>query len=177
MTTMVPLTSDILQQNWLSSNCNQIHSNTNKNHTTCNNTHYHPNRNMGASMAQLVRGCTMVLLSSMVPTIINTLGLDFLFFFHGAVCATAAIFVWKFVPETRGKTLLQLCTIYSTSSERSFRRGSENQPSTISSNISHTSSMSNISGTFSESSKNFQNSALVEQFSSMETHFDSSKSV
>ena len=133
---------------------------------------------MGASMAQLVRGCTMVLLSSMVPTIINTLGLHFLFFFHGAVCAIAAIFVWKFVPETRGKTLLQLCSIYLSSSESSFSRGSENQFSTISSNLSHTSSLSNISDTLSEeSSKSFQNIAVVEQLSSMGKHLDSSKSV
>ena len=48
-----------------------------------------------------------------MPTVINSLGLHFLFFFHGIVCAIAALFVFKFVPETRGKTLLQLCSIYS----------------------------------------------------------------
>ena len=130
-------------------------------------------RNMGASMAQLVRGCTMVLLSSMVPTVINTLGLHFLFFFHGVVCALAAIFVWKFVPETRGKTLLQLCAIYSSSSDSSFSRGS------VSSNTSHT-SVSNMSDTLSvssDTSKSFQKSALVEKFSSIGTNFDSSKSI
>ena len=145
-------------------------------------TNSHPTtRNMGASMAQLVRGCTMVLLSSMVPTIINKLGLHFLFFFHGGVCALAALFVWKFVPETRGKTLLQLCSIYSSSSDSSsFSRGSDNTSSTISSNMSDTSSVSSVSDTLSVSSypsKSFQNSTLVEKFSSLGTQLDSSKSV
>ena len=126
---------------------------------------------MGASMAQLVRGCTMVLLSSLVPIVINNLGLHFLFFFHGVVCALAALFVWKFVPETRGKTLLQLCSIYSSSSGI-FSRGSDN--------MSDASSVSSLSDTLSVSSyasKSFKNSTLVEKFSSIETELDSSKSV
>ena len=126
---------------------------------------------MGASMAQLVRGCTMVLLSSLVPIVINNLGLHFLFFFHGVVCALAALFVWKFVPETRGKTLLQLCSIYSSSSGI-FSRGSDN--------MSDASSVSSLSDTLSVSSyasKSFKNSTLVEKFSSIETELDTSKSV
>ena len=133
---------------------------------------------MGASMAQLVRGCTMVLLSSMVPTIINTLGLHFLFFFHGVVCAIAALFVWRFVPETRGKTLLELCSIYSSSSESSFSsRGSGDQSSTISSNMSSVSNMSDTLSMLSDTSNSFQKSVLVKKFSVLGTNFDSSKSI
>jgi len=69
-------------------------------------------RNMGTAMAQLVRGATMFLLSSLVPTVITSLGLHTLFLGHGTVCALAAAFVWRFVPETRGKTLSQLCRLY-----------------------------------------------------------------
>ena len=139
-------------------------------------THHH--RNMGASMTQLVRGCTMVLLSSMVPTIINTLGLHFLFFFHGVVCAIAALFVWRFVPETRGKTLLELCSIYSSSPESSFSsRGSGDQSSTISSNMSSVSNMSDRLSMSSDTSKSFQKSVLVKKFSVIGTNFDSSKSI
>merc|ERR550519_2486467 len=104
-----------------------------------------------------------------------------LLFFHGGVCALAALFVWKFVPETRGKTLLQLCSIYSSSSDSSsFSRGSDNTSSTFSSNMSDTSSVSSVSDTLSVSSypsKSFQNSTLVEKFSSLGTQLDSSKSV
>jgi len=125
-------------------------------------------RNMGASMAQLVRGCTMVLLSSMVPTVINNFGLHFLFFFHGVVCAVAALFVWKFVPETRGKTLLELCSIYSSSSGK----GSDNMTDT-----SSVSSVSDASSVSSYPYKSFHNSTLVEKFSSLGTQLDSSKSV
>ena len=133
---------------------------------------------MGASMAQLVRGCTMVLLSSMVPTIINTFGLHFLFFFHGVVCAIAALFVWRFVPETRGKTLLELCSIYSSSSESSFSsRGSGDQSSTISSNMSSVSNMMDTLSVSSDTSKSFQKSVLVKKFSVRGTNFDSSKSI
>ena len=108
---------------------------------------------MGASMAQLVRGCTMVLLSSMVPVVIDKFGLHFLFFFHGVVCAVAALFVWKFVPETRGKTLLELCSIYSSSSGRSSSRGSDTitDTSSVSSSVSDTLSVS------SYPSKSFHN--------------------
>ena len=127
-------------------------------------------RNMGASMAQLVRGCTMVLLSSMVPTVINALGIHFLFFFHGVVCALVAIFVWKFVPETRGKTLLQLCSIFS---ESSFSTSSENQSSTMSSSVSQTSSDSLWLSTDTSQKK----SAGFETVSSMGTEVDSSQSV
>ena len=67
---------------------------------------------MGASMAQLVRGATMFLLSSLVPTAIEAFGLASLFIFHGGVCAVVAVFVWCAVPETRNKTLTELSNIY-----------------------------------------------------------------
>ena len=46
------------------------------------------------------------------PSVIAALGLHSLFLFHGAICAIAALFVWRLVPETRGKTLTQLCQLY-----------------------------------------------------------------
>ena len=59
-----------------------------------------------------LRGVTVFGLVTAVPTIIHNLGLHSLFIFHGVVCAFAAVFVWAMVPETRGKTLTQLCSIY-----------------------------------------------------------------
>ena len=47
-----------------------------------------------------------------IPYVISEFGLYTLFLFHGAVCALAAVFVKIFVPETRGKTLTQLCAMY-----------------------------------------------------------------
>lgn len=49
----------------------------------------------------------------MTPTVISSLGLHTLFFFHGGVDALAAVFAWWAVPETKGKTLTELCSIYS----------------------------------------------------------------
>ena len=48
------------------------------------------------------------------PSVIAALGLHSLFLFHGAICALAALFVWRLVPETRGKTLTELCQLYKT---------------------------------------------------------------
>ena len=60
----------------------------------------------------LLRSVTVFALVKAIPHVILHLGLPSIFFFHGGVCALAAIFAWKFVPETRGKTLSQLCSIY-----------------------------------------------------------------
>ena len=51
------------------------------------------------------------------PSVIAALGLHSLFLFHGAICAIAALFVWRLVPETRGKTLTELGQLYKTKSE------------------------------------------------------------
>ena len=58
------------------------------------------------------RGTTVFILVKVIPYVISEFGLYSLFLFHGAVCALAAIFVKMFVPETRGKTLTQLCAMY-----------------------------------------------------------------
>ena len=50
------------------------------------------------------------------PSVIAALGLHSLFLFHGAICAIAALFVWRLVPETRGKTLTELSQLYKTKS-------------------------------------------------------------
>ena len=50
------------------------------------------------------------------PSVIAALGLPSLFLFHGAICALAALFVWRLVPETRGKTLTELGQLYKTES-------------------------------------------------------------
>ena len=58
------------------------------------------------------RNITVFILIKIVPYIISELGLHALFLFHGAVCALAVLFVWCLVPETKGKTLSELCSIY-----------------------------------------------------------------
>ena len=58
------------------------------------------------------RSVTVFALVKAIPHVILHLGLPSIFFFHGGVCALAALFAWRFVPETRGKTLSQLCSIY-----------------------------------------------------------------
>ena len=60
----------------------------------------------------LLRSVTVFALVKAIPHVILHLGLPSIFFFHGGVCALAAIFASRFVPETRGKTLSQLCSIY-----------------------------------------------------------------
>ena len=48
----------------------------------------------------------------LLPHVISNFGVPVVFLFHGAICGLAAIFVKVFVPETRGRTLTQLCAIY-----------------------------------------------------------------
>ena len=45
-------------------------------------------------------------------TAFQELGLSSLFLGHASVCAILAFFTFLFVPETRGKTLTELCSIY-----------------------------------------------------------------
>ena len=60
----------------------------------------------------LPRRVTVFGLVQAAPAIIHHLGLHSLFILHALVCALAAGFAWAVVPETRGKTLTQLCSIY-----------------------------------------------------------------
>ena len=85
-------------------------------------------RTLGSCLAQVVRwvfaslqisnqnfsprSLTAFALVKAIPHVILHLGLPSIFFFHGGVCALVALFAWRFVPETRGKTLSQLCSIY-----------------------------------------------------------------
>ena len=69
-------------------------------------------RTLGSCLAQVVRTTTVFLIVKMTPFIITSLGLHYLFLFHGVVCALAAAFACAFLPETRGKTLTQLCSLY-----------------------------------------------------------------
>ena len=50
--------------------------------------------------------------SHYVRYVFQELGLSALFLGHALVCAILAIFTFLFVPETRGKTLTELCSIY-----------------------------------------------------------------
>ena len=59
-----------------------------------------------------LRSVTVFALVKAIPHVILHLGLPSIFFFHGGVCALAAVFARICVPETRGKTLSQLCSIY-----------------------------------------------------------------
>ena len=59
-----------------------------------------------------LRSVTVFALVKAIPHVILHMGLPSIFFFHGGVCALAAVFAWTCVPETRGKTLSQLCSIY-----------------------------------------------------------------
>ena len=45
-------------------------------------------------------------------SVFQELGLSSLFLGHASVCAILAFFTFLFVPETRGKTLTELCSIY-----------------------------------------------------------------
>ena len=69
-------------------------------------------RTLGSCLAQVVRTSTVFLIVKMTPFVITSFGLHYLFLFHGVVCALAAIFACNFLPETRGKTLTQLCSLY-----------------------------------------------------------------
>ena len=71
------------------------------------------------------RSVTAFALVKAIPHVILHLGLPSIFFFHGGVCALAALFAWRFVPETRGKTLSQLCSIY----EAKKTKGEADNPS------------------------------------------------
>ena len=54
---------------------------------------------------------------------IASFGLFSLFLLHGTVCAVAAIFVFVFVPETKDKTLTELCGIYKDKSGKESQDG------------------------------------------------------
>ena len=63
------------------------------------------------------RSVAVFALVKVIPYLLSAFGPYSLFLFHGAVCALAAIFVKMFVPETRGKTLTQLCAMYTRAPE------------------------------------------------------------
>ena len=69
-------------------------------------------RTLGSCLAQVLRTTTVFLIVKTTPFILTSLGLHFLFLFHGVVCALAAVFACTFLPETRGKTLTELCSLY-----------------------------------------------------------------
>ena len=55
---------------------------------------------------------TVFIFVKIVPSLINLVGLHGLFFTHGSVLAFATIYALALLPETRGKTLTQLCALY-----------------------------------------------------------------
>ena len=69
-------------------------------------------RTLGSCLAQVVRTTTVFLIVKVTPHVLTTFGLYALFLFHGVICALASIFARIFLPETRGKTLAELCSLY-----------------------------------------------------------------
>ena len=59
-----------------------------------------------------VRTVCIFLLVKLFPNLVDLIGLYGVFIFHGAVLAGAVVFAWIFMPETKGKTLTELCRIY-----------------------------------------------------------------
>ena len=54
----------------------------------------------------------MFIFVKLVPSLITMFGLHGLFFLHGTVLAGGAVFSLVLMPETRGKTLTELCALY-----------------------------------------------------------------
>jgi SP family xylose:H+ symportor-like MFS transporter len=49
--------------------------------------------------------------TSFVP-MANSLGYGFVYALYGIICVVAAVFVWKLVPETKGKTLEDMTKLW-----------------------------------------------------------------
>jgi len=69
-------------------------------------------KTLGACCVQSVRCITVFIFVKLVPSLITMFGLHGLFFLHGTVLAGGAVFSLMLMPETRGKTLTELCALY-----------------------------------------------------------------
>ncbi len=69
-----------------------------------------PNRIRGAAMSVSVVALWLgnFLLSQTFPTMYKSLGLANCFWVYAAICFCGFIFIWKRLPETKGKTLEQI---------------------------------------------------------------------
>ena len=60
----------------------------------------------------IIRSVTVFILIKAVPSIISWIEVEGLFYLHSCVLVLAVIYVWVFFPETKGKTLTELSSIY-----------------------------------------------------------------
>ena len=58
------------------------------------------------------RYITVFIFIKAIPSMITFIGIHGIFFVHGCVLIFAVFFAWIFVPETKGKTLTELCALY-----------------------------------------------------------------
>ena len=73
----------------------------------------------------------------LLPHVISNFGVPVVFLFHGVICGLAAIFVKVVVPETRGKTLTQLCAIYEDKEDKDKDKEDKSEPKLIGFKASH----------------------------------------
>jgi len=69
-------------------------------------------KTLGACMVQSVRCITVFSFIKAVPTLVQYIGIHGIFIVHGCVLVFSVVFAWIFLPETKGKTLTELCTIF-----------------------------------------------------------------
>ena len=72
-----------------------------------------PNRIRGQAVAIAVAAqwAANFLISSTYPPMMQ-MSSTFTYFFYGAMAVLSALFVWKMVPETKGKTLEQMESLW-----------------------------------------------------------------
>jgi len=87
-----------------------------------------PNRVRGRAMsiATFSNWLTNTLAAWLFPWYVATFGMHVGFFTFAGICIIATIFFWKYVPETKGKTLEQIERIFEITADRSPLRGSGN---------------------------------------------------
>jgi len=66
----------------------------------------------GSCLVQCVRSLTVFILVKTLPFLTANIGLHGIFFVHGCILLFGLAFSWIFLPETKGKSLTELCSLY-----------------------------------------------------------------
>merc|ERR1719350_224158 len=68
-------------------------------------------KTVGACVVQSVRCIIVFIFVKTIPYLLELVGIHGIFIAHGCVLVCAVVFAWFFLPETKGKTLTELCNI------------------------------------------------------------------
>jgi len=69
-------------------------------------------KGFGSGVVACIGGLVLFVIVKTFPMMVNTLGPDCTYFIYSGICFATAIHSIFFVPETRGKTLSELQTLY-----------------------------------------------------------------